>query len=237
MLREKPQAAVRPGRHPEEETLIKRAQGGDKNAFGALVEHYQGRAYALAFQLLRSEEDARDVTQESFVKAYLSLKNFRGDSSFYTWLYRIVRNMAIDLRRKEGRREVGELDQNEEYPNIEGVVVGTLSRNAETELQNREELSQVEEALQQLSESHRAVLMLREVDGLSYEEISKILGLKRGTVMSRLFYAREQLQTKLGAREENPAVREDRSGSVRSKSEIDQTALKGVVRYEQKQSA
>jgi RNA polymerase sigma-70 factor (ECF subfamily) len=193
----------------DEVALVRRAAKGDKEAFQELILEYQQRVFSLAFQILGSKADAEDVTQESFVKAYLSLKNFRGDSSFYTWMYRIVRNMAIDHKRKRRRIDRGEneFDASRDYPEAEGVMHGAVPRSAEEQLATRQDLVRLDEAVKNLSEAHRAVLMLREVDGLSYEEIAKVLGLKRGTVMSRLFYAREKLQEELGDSSEREANR------------------------------
>ena len=175
--------------------LVRMATAGDKNAFRELFENYYSRAYGLAYGIMRNAEDAEEVLQEAFVKAYLGLKNFKGDSSFYTWLYRIVRNMAIDVKRKMARRiqSVSE----EPDPDRSATEDGHLNYRAaspQEAYETKQELALAQRALNGLKEEQRTILMLREVDGLSYEEIAKVCGLNSGTVMSRLFYARKALK-------------------------------------------
>lgn len=176
--------------------LIKLVQAGDKEAYRSLVERYQERVYGLAFEILKSREDAEDVAQESFVKAYLSITEFKGESSFYTWLYRIVYNMAIDFKRKIARRggEKAEFDETVAY-DADGIL-GRVEGPQE-QILRQEQRHQIRAALDSISEEHRVVITLREVDGLSYEEIAKVTGISRGTVMSRLHYARKKVQSVL----------------------------------------
>jgi RNA polymerase sigma-70 factor (ECF subfamily) len=182
--------------------LVKRASSGDKSAYRVLLEKYQQRVLAIAFDVVKSREDAEDVAQETFVKAYLSLPDFKGESSFYTWLYRIAYNMAIDFRRRSNRRGGAAVEFDESR--VEGVADESLT------LQNRfgtphelmirkEESQQIQKVLAELSEEHRAVVTLREIDGMSYEEIAEVIGVSKGTVMSRLHYARKRLQQGLAA--------------------------------------
>lgn len=180
-----------------EKLLVASALRGDKNAYRALVERYQQRVFYVAFEITRSREDAEDVAQETFVKAYLSLKDFKGESSFYTWLYRIAFNMAIDVRRKTGRRGGQAVELDERHV---GATVETMSAPGpapDVALQNQQEMQHLARALNELSEEHRIVMTLREIDGLSYEEIADVLGISKGTVMSRLHYARKRLQSVL----------------------------------------
>ncbi|MCI5065824.1 sigma-70 family RNA polymerase sigma factor [bacterium] len=185
-------------RHRDAE-LVKRTQDGDKSAFQELFSHYEPKVLALAREILGSREDAEDVVQESFVKAYLALSKYRGDSAFYTWLYRIVYNMAIDQKRRVKRRGGTPVEFQEEILNSESISTSYEGRRTSGDdpykrLENHESLVVLERALQQLSEEQRAVILLRERDGLRYEEIADVVGVSKGTVMSRLHYARKALR-------------------------------------------
>lgn len=191
-----------------EEDLIRAAQRGDKKAFQALVSKYANRALQLAEGVMGSAHDAEDVLQEAFVKAYLNITKFKGDSKFYTWLYRIVYNMAIDFKRRMNRRggdtrEYDDISERRSESLGEGTVSSSRFLPPDRSYSAREELSLVAEALSDLSPDHRAVLVLREVDGLSYEEISDTLNIQKGTVMSRLFYARKRLREVLETAKED----------------------------------
>ena len=179
-----------------DDILVKRSLGGDREAFRALVERYEGRVYSLAFEMLKSTEDARDIAQESFVKAYFSLKDFRGECSFYSWLYRIVYNMTVDFKRRVARRG-GDTAEFDESAYAGGGAIGGWMEAPHESLVRREQRRHIRKAFEELSEVHRVVLMLREVDGLSYEEIAEVTGVSRGTVMSRLHYARKKMQAVL----------------------------------------
>lgn len=196
----------------DDNDLVRMTLAGDKEAYRALVERYQGRLLTTALDIVKTREDAEDVVQETFVKAFLSLGQFKGQSSFYTWLYRICFNMAIDIRRKAGRRGGTHLEY-KEHTSVNRAAGHDGTREAPgagvaDHLQNvegphdalaRKELGRkIQEVLGELSEEHRAVIMLREVDGLDYEEIAQAIGAPKGTVMSRLFYARKALQKALG---------------------------------------
>jgi len=178
-----------------DEELIRRTRRGDRTAFQELVEKYQQRIYAVAYGLLGNRENALDAVQEAFIKAYKSLDSFRGRSGFYTWLYRIATNAAIDLGRKESRRgEVSfreELEPDEEkgeYP------VAPASENPADALMRKELGEQIEDAIQKLPPEQRTTIVLREIEGLSYREIAKVMKCSQGTVMSRLHYGRKRLQ-------------------------------------------
>src|SRR5437879_5564102 len=177
--------------------LVRSAQRGDAQAFRRLVEKYQRRVYQLALGMLKDPDDAMDISQETFVRVHRYLPSFKGDSSFFTWTYRIAVNLCLDAGRKKGRSEPVEFDERE--ADIEAAMDPPSSAFAgpqKTAL-NRELADKMEEALASLSENHRAILLLREVEGLSYEELSKALGIRKGTVMSRLFHARLKMQRKL----------------------------------------
>lgn len=182
--------------------LVTRAQAGEVDAFRELVERYQQRVFVLALSVMGNHEDARDVIQEAFLKAYKKLSTFRGQSSFYTWLYRIVFNLAIDEKRKRYRTmelsvgETSSLDASA-YGNKEksaGSSLISTTSNPEHEFHRAELRQHLQQGIQSLSPDHRAVILLREVDGLSYDEISKVVGCNKGTVMSRLHHARKRLQ-------------------------------------------
>jgi len=183
----------------DDSALLSRARSGDRDAYRALVERYQRRVYNLAFSLVKSKEDAADIAQDAFVKAYQSLDRFKGEASFYTWLYRITNNLAIDLLRRRHPGESLDADptsQDDPGEMQAGVgVLGTrLGTNPQRSALRRELAEKMEEALGQIPEKHRAILLLREVEGLSYEEIAESLEIPKGTVMSRLFHARSKMQ-------------------------------------------
>lgn len=177
--------------------LVAAAKGGDRQAFGKLVERYQRRVYALAYGIVRQREDAWDVAQEAFVKAYRNLARFEGNSAFYTWLYRIAYNLSIDALRERARRETVDLGEDRKLEEALSKS-GHRPHAHPDEMSARRELSTVlQRAMNKLSEKHRAIIVLREIEGLSYEEMSEVLGISKGTVMSRLFHARQNLQTLL----------------------------------------
>ena len=180
-----------PNAKADEAELIRQAKQGDSQAFGTLVERYQRRVVSVAQAVVHNQEDALELAQEAFVRAYENLAQFESRSSFSTWLYRITANLAIDFRRREGRQTVlrGE-DAVTEIGKLPSEVGDSFKETARRELNQR-----LREALMQLTPEHRAVILLREVEGLSYDEISDILHCPRGTVMSRLHYARTHLRT------------------------------------------
>ena len=198
----------------EDRALVEQAQKGDRAAFRKLVERHQRRAFAIAIGLVRDENDARDIVQEAFLRVYRSLGRFKGGSSFFTWLYRIVPNLAIDLMRKPARREA-ELCEN---PNI--------SENAEAfpflaridgadpldMVRRREIAERIQTALDALPSYHRAVIIMREVEGMSYQEMAEAMEVSKGTIMSRLFHARQKLQRALADCYREQAGREPSRG-------------------------
>jgi len=181
---------------PSDVEAVEGARQGDHAAFRVLVERYQGRAYRLAFRVLRDEESARDAVQEAFLKAYRSLDRFQGRSSFYTWFYRLVVNLCLDMRRRDRSDRHVEWAEELMHPSdqpgdpsreeADGGPAGALERS-----QIRE---RVAAAIDQLPDVQRETLILREVEGLSYKEVAESLGISKGTVMSRLHYARKKVQ-------------------------------------------
>jgi RNA polymerase sigma-70 factor, ECF subfamily len=182
-------------------SLVRKAQAGDQRAFATLVERYQRKAYAVALGLVKDKEEALDVAQEAFVKVYKYLDHFKGDSSFYTWLYRITVNICIDRRRRKGADPGDQVEFDEAVQNeVEGDagVLGTrLGSNPQKAALRAELMQKIEEALEQIPEKHRAILLLREVEGMSYEDLAETLKIRKGTVMSRLFHARKKMQSLL----------------------------------------
>jgi RNA polymerase sigma-70 factor, ECF subfamily len=185
----------------EDRVLIEAAQRGDKTAFRKLVERHQRRAFAIAVGMVRDEHDARDLVQEAFLRVHRGLDRFQGDSSFFTWLYRIVTNLSIDFMRKPGRREAmhddgrAHLDPADE---ADAPFVSRIDGAEPLEAVHRQELAaRIQAALDALPPYHRGVVLMREVEGMSYEEMAKAMNVSKGTIMSRLFHARQKLQRAL----------------------------------------
>lgn len=176
--------------------LVERAQAGDTRAFDQLVRKYTPRLYGLVYNMTSNRDDTADLLQDIFSKAYRSLRRFMGKSSFYTWIYSIAVNMTLNFLKKRGRYARISLDdvdtgiQNDpEFIRLTTAGTSTLREVNIHELQKR-----LNEAMMKLSEDHRTVVTLYDIQGLQHSEISKILGVSEGTVRSRLFYAHRQLQ-------------------------------------------
>jgi len=181
-----------------DQQLVERAQRGEKRAFDLLVAKYQRRLARLLSRFIRDGSDIEDVTQEAFIKAYRALPSFRGESAFYTWLYRIGINTAKNFLSSSGRRPV----VNSEFEDEDGESFDLASQvpdlnTPETELMNKEIVTTVNAAVQALPEELRTAISLREMDGLSYEEIAQVMNCPIGTVRSRIFRAREAIATEL----------------------------------------
>ncbi len=189
----------------DDHELVLAARKGDRDAFRTLFERHHRRAYALAFGVLRHQDDALDVVQDAFIKAHKYLDKFEGNSSFYTWLYRIVMNLAIDHLRKHRRVKPVELDESRLEDTDEGLLPKMLGANPGRALQDKEIRIRIDRALEQLSENHRAVLVMRELEGLSYEEMAQTMDCSKGTIMSRLFHARRNMQKQLLDLIDNPS--------------------------------
>ena len=181
-----------------DQQLVERAQRGDKQAFGLLVEKYQRKLARLLSRFIRDPAEVEDVTQEAFVKAYRALPSFRGDSAFYTWLYRIGINTAKNYLVAQGRRAptTTALD-NEEVENSEDGEGLWEVTTPENELMSKQIVQTVNSTLQSLPDELRRAITLREIEGLSYEEIANIMDCPIGTVRSRIFRAREVIAEKL----------------------------------------
>lgn len=180
-------------------TLVQRAREGDQRAFKLLVERYQRKVYSIAVGMVKDKEEARDVAQEAFVKVYKYLEHFKGDASFYTWLYRITVNICIDALRRKGSKgdEHVEFDETLKLDTAEagiGALGSRLGTNPQKSALRRELAERITAAIQELPEAHRKILLLREVEGMSYEDLSRTLEIPKGTVMSRLFHARLKMQ-------------------------------------------
>ena len=182
----------------EEMVLVQRARQGDLPAYDELVRRYQERIYATVYHMTSNHEDANDLAQEAFIKAYQALKSFKGGSSFYTWVYRIAVNKTINFlkqRKNKAQMSLDDLDFNAEHdPDLVALISEKTPRR---EINLAELQEKLNEAMQKLSEPHRLVVTLHDVQGMSHEEIAKVMDCNIGTVRSRLFYARQQLQAYL----------------------------------------
>jgi RNA polymerase sigma-70 factor, ECF subfamily len=181
-----------------DQLLVERAQRGDKRAFELLVEKYQRKLARLVSRLVRDPGEAEDVTQEAFIKAYRALPSFRGDSAFYTWLYRIGINTAKNYLVATGRRAPTSTEVDAEE--AEGFESGEQLRDINTPeslLLSKEIANTVNNAIESLPEELRSAIQLRELEGMSYEEIAKLMDCPIGTVRSRIFRAREAIADKL----------------------------------------
>lgn len=180
----------------DDKTLVTRAQTGDTKAFDELVRRYTPKLYGLVYNMTSNREDTADLLQDVFAKAYRSLKRFMGKSSFYTWIYAIAVNMTLNFLKKRGRYSKVSLDDVDSGISNDPIFIeittsgsGTIREVSVNELQKR-----LNEAMMKLSEDHRTVVTLYDIQGLQHAEISKILGVSEGTIRSRLFYAHRQLQ-------------------------------------------
>ncbi len=182
--------------------LVQRVQAGDSAAFRALFDKYHRRAFAVAMGVVKNEVDARDAVQEAFVKVHKNIHKFKGSSSFYTWLYRIVMNVSIDHVRRTSRRKSLDFDERALHEESEvagdGALIPSVTDANPGKAALRKELGgAIQAALQELPEHHRAVIVLREIEGMSYEQMAEALEVPKGTVMSRLFHARKKMQAAL----------------------------------------
>lgn len=180
-----------------EAALVARAQAGEQRAFRDLVERYQRKVLAVAHGMVGDREAAFDLTQDAFLKAYTSIRGFRAGAGFYTWLYRIVVNCCLDHLRREGRARRAGLgaagpEDGATAPRVDGHVPPP-----DASVRSQEVRRALIQALDELPEEQKAVLLLREVEGLSYKEIASVMRCSKGTVMSRLHYARHKLRARL----------------------------------------
>jgi RNA polymerase sigma-70 factor, ECF subfamily len=180
--------------------LVERARAGDRDAFRALVVRFQRKVYAVALGIVKDPDLAWDVAQETFVRVHRGLGDFKGDSAFSTWLFRIATHLSIDAVRRERsarKEDVDEVRESDLEDGGEGILATPLGTDPRQNALRRELGEKIEEALATLPEKHRTILVLRELEGLSYEELAERLGIHKGTVMSRLFHARKKMQAAL----------------------------------------
>jgi RNA polymerase sigma-70 factor (ECF subfamily) len=188
-------------------------------AFRRLVERHQRRAFAIALALVRDENDARELVQDAFLRVFKNLDGFQGGSSFFTWLYRIITNLSIDLIRKPGRQttdlEEARIDS-QDGTDLDFPLLSRFDGADPADVVRRREIAaRVQTALDALPSYHRAVIVMREIDGLSYEEMAQAMGVSKGTIMSRLFHARQKLQRALSdcyKEQIGPRVEDDAAG-------------------------
>lgn len=185
----------------EDHALVARAQAGDMGAYDELVNRHRGRIYAMIRNMVKNDADAWDLSQEAFIKAWKALSRFEAKARFSTWLYRIAHNTVYDwLRRRRPESGGGEINDEifgEERIDPASVTTPSSERRPDDALEGDELRVKIEEALGKLSAEHREAVVLKDVQGLSYKEIAEVMGCSMGTVMSRLYYARQKLQTML----------------------------------------
>jgi RNA polymerase sigma factor (sigma-70 family) len=181
-----------------DQDLIARAREGDTRAFDALILKYGDKLYGLVYNMTSHKEDTHDLLQEIFAKAYQSLKSFRGNSSFYTWIYQIATNLTLNFLKKRKRRtglSLNDLDSSVQYD--PALIDATHQANPEQQTNLNELQIKLNEAMQKLSEPHRMVVTMFDIQGMSHADIAKVLSTSEGTVRSRLHYAHLQLQSVL----------------------------------------
>lgn len=183
----------------EELRLVLRVQSGDNASFETLVRENQTRVYNLALRMVGNEEDAFDMSQEAFIKAYNSIGTFRGDSRFSVWLYRLTTNVCLDFLRSRARRAHGSLTFSDDGEDGKELEIPDERFSPETVAEKKELREAVRRGLDHLPADYRTILILREIEGLSYDEISEALELESGTVKSRIFRARKKLYETLMA--------------------------------------
>jgi RNA polymerase sigma-70 factor (ECF subfamily) len=181
--------------HEDDETLVARTQRGERGAFDILVERYKERLYATVYHMTSNHEDANDLVQDALIKAYKSITSFKGQSSFYTWVYRIAVNRTINFLKRRKNRNHYSLDDVDSNIQSDPDFVELMSHvTPRREVGLGELQEKLNEALQKLSESHRAVVTMHDVQGMTHADIAKVMKCSEGTVRSRLYYARQQLQ-------------------------------------------
>lgn len=177
-----------------EKKIIEKVLGGDANAFEELVLKYEKTVYNLALRMVGDRDDAFDMTQEAFIKAYGSLSSFRGDSKFSVWIYRIATNVCLDFLRSKSRKQQVSLTVSDDDEDAQ-LDIPDPSSAPEQQLMQKISMQSVEEGLKTLPDKQRQILVMRELCGMSYAEIGKALSLEEGTVKSRIFRARKRLCT------------------------------------------
>ena len=187
-----------PSEEVPDQQLVEKVRQGDEKAYDELMSRYEGKVYAMLYNMTGNAEDARDLTQEAFVKAYRAIDRFQGRSSFYTWVYRIAVNRGINFVKKRKRRVLISMDDDESGVERSEELMELAGRESPLRDLAIEELQEkLNRALATLSDKHRTVVVLHDIEGIPHDEIAAQLGCSSGTVRSRLFYARRQLQAEL----------------------------------------
>ena len=184
----------------KDRALVRRCKRGDRSAFRELVDLYQKKVFVVAYGMVHNADDAMDIAQEAFVKIHRNLRRFKGTSSFYTWVYRIVLNLSIDFLRREGRLPTVDFDDTMAHGEVgDGgdFAFGRAQEDPGLGIDKRRMSAILHRAIDDLSANHRAAIVLREIEGFSYEQIAQALGVPEGTVKSRLSRARETLRERL----------------------------------------
>ncbi len=180
---------------PDDREWLEQARAGDEEAFGEIVKMYQQRVYSVAYRFVNNAADANDLAQQAWIKAWKKLDTFKGQSGFFTWMYRITSFVCLDFLRKRKRLAENELlDEVEPRRKIGTEAAPSTNSRPDREMERAEIQERFNAALEDLTPDHRLALVMREVDGCSYEEIAKAMKCRKGTVMSRIFYARKNLQ-------------------------------------------
>jgi len=173
--------------------VVEACQKGNQDAFEVLFKRYRGKVYAIAYSITKNRDEAMDIVQEAFTKVFRHLGSFKGDSSFYTWLYRITMNLCIDLRRRSIKNQGVEYIEGQREPKEDNSPMDSPSEN----LSRKELMDRLMNTIEQLPYYHRQVILMREIGGMSYDEIAKATKVSKGTVMSRLFHARRKVREKM----------------------------------------
>ncbi|MCC5911761.1 MAG: sigma-70 family RNA polymerase sigma factor [Clostridiaceae bacterium] len=181
----------------DEKTLIEKSQKGDVESFEILITSYQKTAFNIAYRMLGNFEDANDITQEAFIKVYKSIDKFKGESSFTTWLYAIVNNICLDFLRKKKKIKIISIDKSQGNENYQREIPDETN-TPEVLFEKKEVRRTVQDAINQLKDEHRTIIILRDIQGFSYEEIAEILDISTGTVKSRISRARRSLKVIIG---------------------------------------
>lgn len=185
--------------NPDEAVLLRRSQRGDREAFGQLVIHYQNSLFNAVFRMCGNQDDAADIVQETFLKAFRAIRDFRGRAAFYTWLLQIAMNTTISQRRRDlVRKESKKLSLSPVGEQASPVDPADKQPGPDSRAQQAEVGRRITEAIDQLDHEHRIVVVLKDIEGLGYEQIAQVLGCPRGTVKSRLHRARLELRAALG---------------------------------------
>lgn len=183
---------------PDDLSLVHRAQAGETAAYEELVRRYHGKIYGLIYGMTSSREDAEDLTQEVFVKAWKALGHFREQAGFYTWIYRIALNCTINFRKRRNRRQTVNFDEfDPDIKTAESYREFSSKGSVLRKMSLGEFQKKMNEALLKLSEKHRAVVTMHDVQGMPHADIAKVMNCSEGTVRSRLFYAHKRLQSEV----------------------------------------